>query len=145
MECIEVRCATETDLDFIRHVLADNDLPVADLTENLDGFYVFEAGEVAVGIGAVQHANGDGLLRSFVILEEYRGQGYGSRCCDHLIQRAEERSMDGLYLLTTDAAEFFSKMGFSKIDRSEVPQAIRNTRQFSELCPASAACLRLDL
>lgn len=145
MQEIEARRATEADLEVIRDILTTNDLPVADLEENLDAFYLFESGMNTVGVGAVQPADGDGLLRSVVILETHRGRGYGTWCCERLLELADEQGMARVYLLTTGAADFFSKLGFSKVDRAEVPPAIRVTRQFSDLCPESATCMQLSL
>ena len=40
--------------------------------------------------------------------------------------------------LTETAARFFSKLGYQVVGRGEVPQAIRVTREFSNLCPDTA-------
>jgi amino-acid N-acetyltransferase len=50
-----------------------------------------------------------------------------------------------LYLLTIDAAAFFSRLGYQEIARSEAPAAITGTAQFAGLCPSSAHCMRKPL
>jgi arsenate reductase len=44
-----------------------------------------------------------------------------------------------IYLLTTTAAGFFGKRGYLPADRDQAPAGIRATREFSGVCPASAA------
>jgi N-acetylglutamate synthase-like GNAT family acetyltransferase len=43
---------------------------------------------------------------------------------------------------TTDAAPFFDWLGFAPVSREAAPDALRRTRQFSALCPASAVLMR---
>ena len=50
-----------------------------------------------------------------------------------------------LHLLTTTAERFFTRHGFVVADRASAPPAIRQTREFADLCPASAAYLTKDL
>jgi amino-acid N-acetyltransferase len=51
-----------------------------------------------------------------------------------------------LYLLTNTAEGFFSKIGFNKVERDNVPDSIRATKEFQSLCPSTAACMakRID-
>jgi amino-acid N-acetyltransferase len=44
-----------------------------------------------------------------------------------------------VYLLTTTAESFFAHRGYRRIERSQAPESIRSTREFSEICPASSA------
>ena len=50
-----------------------------------------------------------------------------------------------LHLLTTTAERFFTRRGFVVADRASAPPAIRRTREFADVCPASAAYLTKDL
>jgi amino-acid N-acetyltransferase len=43
-----------------------------------------------------------------------------------------------LFLLTTTAEPIFARWGFRRVDRAEAPPAIRESREFASLCPASA-------
>ena len=45
------------------------------------------------------------------------------------------------YLLTTDAVQFFERMGFRRIERSAAPADILSTRQAALLCPSTAALM----
>jgi len=49
-------------------------------------------------------------------------------------------------LLTTTAEKFFGTLGFTVVDRSKLPETIRKTNEFLNLCPTSAVCMtrRID-
>jgi amino-acid N-acetyltransferase len=49
--------------------------------------------------------------------------------------------VETLYLLTTTAAPFFERYGYGAVAREEVPRPIRDTTEFTDLCPASATCM----
>ena len=51
---------------------------------------------------------------------------------------SSEQISRAIYLLTTSQADYFSALGYAPCPRSRVPQGIRDSRQFSALCPASA-------
>jgi len=50
-----------------------------------------------------------------------------------------------LHLLTTTAEPFFARNGYRTANRQTAPEAMRRTREFAGLCPASAAYLTKDL
>lgn len=56
--------------------------------------------------------------------------------------KAAEQGVESLYLLTTTAAQFFARLGYEAVPRSEAPAVIAATAQFSELCPASSTFMR---
>jgi amino-acid N-acetyltransferase len=70
-----------------------------------------------------------------------RGEGFGKRLLQEIESHALRNDVHDLYLLTTSADNFFEHHGYQRIDRSAVPDSIRNTTQFALLCPASAICL----
>jgi amino-acid N-acetyltransferase len=85
------------------------------------------------------------LLRSLVVAPAWRGRGLAKRLVETIEQRAQGFALDELYLLTTTAADFFAHIGYRVIRRDAVPPVLRSTAQFSQLCPASAACLAKTL
>ncbi len=46
-----------------------------------------------------------------------------------------------IYCLTTTAEAFFRRRGYVDADRDRAPAAVRETREFSAICPASSAFL----
>jgi N-acetylglutamate synthase-like GNAT family acetyltransferase len=98
-----------------------------------------------VGCAAVERYGIDGLLRSVAVHPDQRGQNLGH----YLVEAAEEESLDAgikrLYLLTETADSFFDKLGYVRIDRTEVPVDVLASDQFSKLCPSSAIAMYRDL
>jgi len=131
-------------LRYVESLLEQNDLPVRDVPSKPECFYVGYDGDVRVGIGGIETEGTVGLLRSVVVERAVRGAGYGSALCGALEDVARAEGVEQLYLLTTTAAEFFAGRGYERINRSSVPASIRETTEFAELCPTTAACLRKE-
>ncbi|WP_252865560.1 hypothetical protein [Brevundimonas diminuta] len=72
-------------------------------------------------------------------------RGLGSRILSAAEAAASELGGERLHLLTTTAEPFFARRGFAAADRAAAPAAIRRTREFADICPASAAYLTKDL
>ena len=142
---VTLRRADESALSDVETLLAENDLPSADVRTSPARFYVGYDGDDRVGIGGLERYGPDGLLRSVVVERSARGNGYGTALCDALERRARAEGVERLYLLTTTAAAFFAARGYEELERSDAPAAIRETSEFDELCPASAACMRKSL
>lgn len=56
-------------------------------------------------------------------------------------QHARGHGVGSIYLLTTTATAFFERLGYAQLDRQSVPTAIQQTREFGEVCPASAVLM----
>ena len=129
----------------LRSLLRANGLPDDDCDEQGDIFCgIFEAGEL-VAAGGLEPAGRDALLRSVVVRDSHRAMGYAQRITQYLLRRAEREQRRAVYLLTETAGDYFARLGFVPVERSEVPDAVTRTRQFAALCPQSASCLRLAL
>ena len=142
---ITLQDSTTETLDYVESLLDANDLPTDDLWKKPESFVIAVDGSERVGIGGVETHGADGLLRSVVVTRAHRGQGHGTVLCDELEQRARASGVKQLYLLTTTAAAFFRQRGYEEIEREAAPARIRETTEFSELCPATATCLRKRL
>jgi amino-acid N-acetyltransferase len=81
------------------------------------------------------------LLRSLVVAPAHRDQGLGAALVRHAEAHARSRGARAVYLLTTTAETFFERQGYAAADRAQAPQAIRATREFADICPASSAFL----
>ena len=98
-----------------------------------------------MGAGGLERYGTDGLLRSVVVAPGERGQGYGTALCAALEKRAGEGGVQTLYLLTTTAAPFFEACGYDPVPRDGVPTPIRESTEFTELCPDSATAMAKTL
>jgi amino-acid N-acetyltransferase len=121
-------------------------LPVADLEvgNGPDIAVALDGGQV-IGVVGVEAYGTDALLRSLVVDPAWRGRGIG----DALVRAAEHgarvRGVKALWLLTTDASDYFAARGYAAADRARAPVALQGCAQFRSLCPSSAACLRKTL
>jgi amino-acid N-acetyltransferase len=118
----------------------------AGLPDPGDGRYFIadEHGGVA-GYVCLEGEGRDLLLRSLVVLADLKAQGLGSRILTAAEAVASDLGAERLHLLTTTAEPFFTRHGFVAADRASAPPAIRRTREFANVCPASAAYLTKDL
>ena len=135
MEC---RVAEKEDFPGIENILRESRLPADDCDGHIGNFIVIEQEGIIIGIGGFEACGILGLIRSIVVIPEYRGKGIGREILTFLENMAYDMGITTLYLLTETAENYFKNLGFSVKDRSEVPEAIVKTKQFSELCPASA-------
>ena len=115
-------------------------LPSADLADPGRLFFRFEATSL-VGYGGLEGEGADRLLRSIVILADRRGHGFGRTLVTTIELQARNRGVERLHLLTTTAAPFFRALGYTDADRGAAPRAVAASREFTALCPASAAYL----
>lgn len=145
MDNLLLKRTSNNNLAQIRDILKRNYLVFRDIkNKDVELFLVYED-SVFVGIIGLEKFDNIGLLRSLVVLEEYRSKGYGKKICNSLIEHARSQGIKQLYLLTTTARKFFEKIGFKIVKRKDVPIRIKNTDEFSTLCPESAICMQLDL
>ncbi len=140
-----IREAKKEDLPQILALLEGADLPREGVSEHLDRFLVAESGGAIAGAIGLEASPPEGLLRSLVVDEAHRKHGLAAELCGDLIRRAGTLGLRDLYLLTLDAAGYFERHGFQRIERDAVPDSIRRTDEFSLLCPASATLMKRRL
>ncbi len=127
----------------VHAMLAANALPTSDLPNlDMDLFLGIGQTDQPDGVIGLQVIGCDGLLRSLVVAERVRGQGSGQALVGGLEDLAVMRGVQTLYLLTNTAEDFFRKLGYVKIDRKFASEGIRQTQEFSSLCPEDAAVMR---
>lgn len=137
--------ANEPDIPVVENVLMGNNLPYKDIKNiNIELFLAYEDNEF-IGIVGLEKFSDVALLRSMVIFEAFRGQGYGKTICNKILEIAKTEDIKEVFLLTCTAKDFFQHLGFKKISREEPPYSIRSTTEFMGLCPESAICLKIEL
>ncbi|MBP1202358.1 amino-acid N-acetyltransferase [Duganella sp. 1411] len=139
------RPATPADWPTIETLLTEAGLPREGAHDHLAGFLVGEAGGAIVCAGALEHYGAAALLRSVVVVPDRQGSGIGGHLFDALKAIADARGIGKLYLLTTTAATFFARRGFSEDARAAVPAAVLVSREFQGACPASATLMSCSL
>jgi amino-acid N-acetyltransferase len=127
-------------LSAARTLLASAGLPTEDLTErHCEHFFYVGTAEVLSGLVGLEIFGDVALLRSLAVVAGEREKGAGSALVTRAEQAARDAGVGTIYLLTTTAETFFARRGYQRTPRELAPPAIRATREFAGLCPASSA------
>jgi len=141
-----LRQAVPGDWDAVQDLLLAADLPIDDLgPERLGGFLIAQDENAMVGLIGLEILGTVGLLRSLVVARNARNTGLGGKLVGALEAAALAAGIAELWLLTIDAERFFQRHEFEIIDRTAAPDEIRQTDEFSALCPDSAYLMRKSL
>lgn len=142
---VAIRPARPTDAPSVRTLLAEAALPLAGVPDSLDHFLVAERDGALVGAIGIERYGTAALLRSAVVHPSVRGTGLGESLVRALLDAARRDNVRELVLLTTTAAEWFPRFGFTRITRDEVPAALHVSEELRGACPASAVVMHLAL
>lgn len=138
---LEIRPARSADLPAMEGLLRASHLPVEGVGEELPHFLTaWQDGRLAGMVGLEVH-DGFGLLRSAAVDIGSRGTGIGRALVERVLAEAASYRVREVYLLTNTAERWFTRFGFRHVDRGDVPEPIRATAEYRELCPASAAVM----
>ena len=141
-----IECSVPADLPAIRALLEQAGLPHRDLDNNPAArFWIVRDGQRLIGAVGLETYGRSGLVRSLVVAPEARRTGMGGRLVDELEMAARSSGFHRLLLLTETAEKFFSRRGYTVIDRVDVPDEVRTSAEFRTLCPASATCMSKSL
>lgn len=140
-----IRDATAADAAAVRTLLADAHLPLDGVPASLDGFLIAEHGAQPVGAIGLERYGEAALLRSAVVHPAVRGCGVGEALVGALLAHARAAGVRELVLLTTTAADWFPRFGFTRTTRDAVPAALHQSEELRGACPASAVVMRLAL
>lgn len=126
----------------VEALLKASQLPTEDLQDSdyQQGIQLFtlEQDEQIIGVVGLELHGDRALVRSLAVSESERGQGLGVLLLKHAEAAAQILGVKELYLLTTTAADFFQKLGYEVADRTIAPPSIAQSKQFADICPASA-------
>ncbi len=120
-------------------------LPVDDLPADLHHFLFLGSATTPTGVVGLEPYGAEALLRSLVVRPAARKNGLGGVLLEAAEDHAKALRVRDLYLLTESAEAFFADRGWQVISRSEAPAAIKQTRQFAELCPDNATFMTKSL
>lgn len=139
------RGACLSDTKKIKELLESYDLPSIDVEDHIVNFVVAESNGKIFGVGGFEQCGDFGLLRSFAVSPDQKGRGISDHIFKLVKAKAVECNIGQFYLLTTTADKYFDRLGFVVCDRNAVPDQIKATKQFSELCPCSAVVMVSNL
>ena len=142
MSTITASIVTSENFNTLLDFLKENNLPYQDL--QLDGnlFLIYHSDKRIMGCGGIEEYGHNALLRSIAVDLQERGKKIGQRIVADLIAEAKNKKIESLFLLTETARPFFLKLGFKDVPRDEAPDALKQSSEFSHVCPMSAACMK---
>lgn len=129
--------------EAFRSLLKASGLPADDLDFKKDLLVGYYEGDELVGTGGLEVYGPYALVRSLSVKMGIRGKAVGSTITEYLLTEAKQRKLKGVYLLTETARDFFLKRGFSDVARTDVPEEVKRSQEFSKVCPQSAAVMAL--
>jgi len=142
---VRVRHAKPADLANVERLLSDVDLTTAGVADHFDGFIVAEDDPAIVGCAGLETYGVRGLLRSVAVRPDYRRSTIGRQLVDRALDQARESGVRVVYLLTTTAATYFTRIGFEPIQRDQVDPVVQQSQEFSTERCDSATAMRLML
>jgi amino-acid N-acetyltransferase len=97
---------------------------LADIYDALRDFYVYEEDGVILGVGALAICWEDlAEVRSLAVADGQQGKGIGRQIVSACLDEARELGLKKVFALTYQP-DFFKRMGFDDIEKSELPQKI---------------------
>lgn len=134
--------AAPSDLAAILLLLGRSGLPAAGFAEHIGQAIVAREGDAVVGVAAVELYADGSLLRSVAVEGGVQGRGIGKALTVAALEIADRRGVGDVFLLTTTAPDYFTRLGFTPVSRDDVPAGVRASVQFVAACPASAIVMR---
>ncbi|MGB1013205.1 MAG: GNAT family N-acetyltransferase [Nannocystaceae bacterium] len=145
-----VRFASESDSEAVDRLCLEEGLaPIADV-EQTDTLIIRGRGpqaDVIVGCVSLQAAGDSALLFGLVVARHRRGEGLGWILVDSVVRWARTVGARGVYLVTENAADFFSaKTGFRPLGMTQMPRELRECTNFSNASTREdAICMVYDV
>jgi amino-acid N-acetyltransferase len=126
-----IRKATLGDVPEILHLLDDyvrkgNLVPrsASDIKKKIHAYYIYAVDQAVYGCGALYELDeGWAEIGAVAVNDTYKSQGIGFGIVQHLIQTARAKRIKTVFLLTTQAADWFFEFGFVWATPSALPES----------------------
>ena len=126
-------------------ILESEGLPAGDLPQTLDTFLIATGDNDLNGVIGLEVYGDYGLLRSLAVKLAFRNRNIAGKLVAQIETLATSKGLKSIFLLTETAPDYFARKGYEKITRSEVPEEVRQSTEFSHVCPQSAIVMKKDL
>ncbi len=81
------------DLESVRKLLSELDLPFEDIVGPLPHFLLAKQGDHLIGCIGLEPRGESALLRSLAVDRPFRGRGIGRALCDRMVARADRQGI----------------------------------------------------
>jgi len=138
--------ATKADLPDVEALLQACSLPVGGIRGEAVEFHVSRDKRGLIGCAGIEELGGKvGLLQGVAVVERARRAGLAALLVSALVAEVRLRGIESLVLRTESAAGYFSRLGFTPVDRAALPQELLAFREFSDTSATAAAVMRVEL
>lgn len=139
-----IRPARSSDWPSIRGLLEARHLPTGGAETHLPDFLVAtsQTSGVVLGVAGLERYGDIGLLRSVAVVDDLAGKGLGTALVRALLERARGDGVRDVFLLTTTAADWFPRFGFTIARREDLPDVLNASEELRGACPSSAVAMR---
>jgi amino-acid N-acetyltransferase len=129
-------------LQDVEALLKSVNLPIEEVKENFDNFFVVKKKDLIIGCAGVEIYENVGLLRSVAIEPSSQKKGIGKKLVKRLEDFVIENNIKRLYLLTESAEHFFHRLHYQKIPRDSTDSHIKESLEFTTLCPSATVMVK---
>jgi N-acetylglutamate synthase-like GNAT family acetyltransferase len=136
-----IRRAEPQDLPDVLALLREAQLPSEGVAEHFDTFFVGDEGGRIVGSAGLELHGDAALVRSLAVTADMRGTGIGGGVLRRALYEVRDCAA-GVFALTTTAEAYLARFGFEPVPRGLVPQALFESRELQDACPASATVMK---
>lgn len=139
---MDIREYRDSDLNQVIALLKDHSLTTVDLKAlELASFVVAVEESRVVGVAGLQHLDKLALLEIAAVDKPE----VGALIYQHIEEAARAKGVIRLYLVTSNASDYFITLGYDQIVRDAAPLPIQNTAQVSRLHNSSAKLMQKSL
>ena len=123
-------------LMLVKHeMLGGSILPIYEdsLADNIGNYFVFTVNDTIVAASTLVDYGQAAELAKFCTLPRYQGKGRAMQLALNMIKTASEQKKEYVFALSINEKmwTFFKNLGFSEVDRAELPQEWQNQYDFS--------------
>lgn len=133
--------ASGGDMDAIRRLLVAALLPSGDVDGPNQRYIVARQNGRVVGCAGLESFGEDGQLRSMAVHWTSRNSGLGSSLHRRLLFEAVQAGVRRLYVVTTTAADFFTRQGYTKVRPAEVPPGVQASEEYAAFVPGGGVVM----
>lgn len=128
---LAVRAASGLDGEAIEALLTRAALPIPRPGDPPVTFLLAERDGDVIACAGWERYGACALVRSVAVSAAARGGGIGARLIAEVLAQLEAAGVREMWLVTMDAALFFSKLGFAPAPRSQVPESVQASPEFA--------------
>lgn len=142
---IVIRPATPDDLPSAVEALDAAGRTCLGVGENWDHYVVLadRRSMTIHGLAGFEVHGTAGVIRSVVVAQSERGQGYGRRLVGEVASKAARAGVSDLFLITCHAAHFYRQLNFQYVLRSDCPTEILRSPSFAVAVTTEATVMYL--